>query len=114
MSTYVTKKFTKYSIYYMSGNSSAVGSPQTAEVDCFDDDGLRSGIIYFYPDDVELPVNSETANGIYIYFRHSRFSEVINMVRVEKPLYLFIDTSTNIAGIQTGFEPVGELEIGQL
>lgn len=110
MSNYITKKISKYTVYYLTGGTPASGMAQTAEIDCFDDMGNRTEIIYFFPDDIALPANSETVNGIYLYFNHSRFSEVITMLKDEKPLSLFFYTDKKTGGIQTGIEPVGEQE----
>ena len=105
----VSKPFTKYQLYYVTGNSPAKGLPQEAEIDCFTDTNVRAGIIYFYPDDIPLPANQNTVNGIYLYFRPRRFADIMAILREEKPLYLYL--YPNGAGyVGTNFEPVGEQE----
>jgi len=88
----------------------AIGVPQDAEIDCFTDTGKRAGALYFFPDSVPLPANQDTVNGIYLYYRTSRFGDVMAMLREEKPLYLFLDTSKKSGYVGTGSEPVGEQE----
>lgn len=106
----VTRDFTKYCVYYITGNSPTKGLPQEAEIDCFNDNNERAGIIYFYPENIPLPPNSDGINGIYLYFRPSRFNDVMTMLKEEKPLYLSLDTTNSSGYIGTGWEPVGEQE----
>ena len=106
----VQRYFRSYVLYYISGSSPAIGVPQDAEIDCFDDKGKRAGIIYFYPDNVPLPSNRDTVNGIYLYYKLSRFADVITTLREEKPLYLYLDTTKKYGDIGTSIEPIGEQE----
>jgi hypothetical protein len=109
--TSVSRGFTQYVIYYISGGGSpAIGLPQEAEIDCFTDKNERAGILYFYPDNVALPQNRDTVNGIYLYYRSSRFGDVMSMLREEKPLYLYLNTTNSSGYVGTGNEPVGEQE----
>ncbi len=108
--SHVTRSFTTYVVYYITGGSPAIGLAQEAEIDCFDEKMERAGIIYFFPDNVPLPANQNTVNGIYLYFRSSRFSDVMTMLKDEKPLYLYLDTVNSSGYIGTGNEPVGEQE----
>ncbi len=103
-------EFTKYVVYYISGSSPSIGLPQEAEIDCFTEKGTRAGAIYFLPDTVSLPPNRSTVNGIYLYFRMSRFADVMTMLKEEKPLYLHLDTKNQSGYIGTSNEPVGEQE----
>jgi hypothetical protein len=105
----VHRDFTSYVVYYMSGSSPAVGVPQEAEIDCFGPSG-RAGAIYFFPEAVALPPNQQTVNGIYLYFRLSRFADVMTMLKEEKPLYLHVDTVKKTGYVGTSAEPVGEQE----
>jgi hypothetical protein len=108
--TWMTRDFTRYAVYYISGNTPAIGLPQSAEIDCFTDTGQRAGIICFYPDPLPLPSNENTINGIYLYYRPDRFADVMTMLKEEKPVTLFFDTANKSGGLVTGFEPVGEQE----
>jgi hypothetical protein len=106
----ITAHFTQYVVYYVAGASAAAGMPQDAEIDCFDGAGNRAGAIYFYPASGRLPKNQSTANGIYLYFRIARFSDVMTMLKYEKPLYLALNTDTDAGYIGTSNEPTGEQE----
>lgn len=106
----VRRDFTSYVLYYMSGSSPAVGLPQDAEIDCFAANGQRAGALYFYPDNLALPANNQNVNGIYLYFRQSRFSDVMTMLKEEKPLYLYLDTDRKFGYVGSSAEPVGEQE----
>jgi len=107
---HVTRDFTRYVVYYITGCSPTIGLPQEAEIDCFNDENERAGIIYFFPDNVPLLPNQNTVNGIYLYYKLSRFADVMKMLKEEKPLYLYLNTVTSSGYIGTGFEPVGEQE----
>ena len=106
----VQRDFTRYSVYYITGNSPAVGLPQAAEIDCFTDTGHRAGIIYFYPDGVPLPPNQDTVTGIHLYYFLSRFSDLMTMIKEERPLYLYLDTVKKSGYVGTNNEPIGEQE----
>jgi hypothetical protein len=106
----VTRNFTRYTVYYISGSSPAVGVAQSAEIDCFTTDGQRAGIIYFYTDDIPLPENSDTVNGIYLHYRLSRFADVMTMLKEEKPLHLSFYPDRKTGEVGTSWEPVGEQE----
>ena len=106
----IRRDFTRYTVYYITGNSPAIGFPQSAEIDCFTDTNERAGAIYFYPDGGTLPANQDTVNGIYLYYFLSRFADVMTMLKEEKPLYLYLDTGNKAGYVGTGTEPVGEQE----
>lgn len=110
LATTVSTEFSKYVLYYISGNSPMIGLPQDAEIDCFAADNSRAGAIYFYPDDVPLPQNQNTINGIYLYYRMNRFADVMAILKDEKPLYLYLNTSNSSGYVGTHYEPVGEQE----
>ena len=48
---------------------------------------------------------------ITIRYHIDRFNDIINILRYEKPLKIYLDTESLIGGISTGTsEPVGEQE----
>lgn len=91
----IHRDFTDYVVYYISGSSPTAGVAQDAEIDCFSSKGDRAGAIYFYPDNVPLPTNQNTVNGIYLHYSMKRFADVMTMLKEEKPLYLSLDTVNN-------------------
>jgi hypothetical protein len=80
------------------------------------------GSLYFKPVGSTLPSNSYStppASGypyVELYYYLDEFQNVIDVLRNEKPLWLFytimaMGTSTVLkSGLQTGSEPVGEAE----
>jgi len=85
-------------------------SPQDAEIDCFDSSGKRAGALYFYSGGGRLPQNQDTVNGIYLYYRMTRFADLMSLLQNEKPLYLNLNTDNKVGYISTSNEPVGEHE----
>lgn len=108
--SYVTREFTQYLVNYMTGGSASVGVPQDAQIDCFDSSGSRAGALYFFSGSVKLPQNQESVNGIYLYFRITRFADVVSLLQNEKPLFLNLNTVNKVGYISTGNQPVGEHE----
>lgn len=106
----IAREFTQYVVYYLSGGSAAVGMAQDAEIDCFDAAGNRAGAMYFHSGTTKLPQNMDTPNGIYLYFRMTRFADVMNLLHHEKPLFLNLNTDNKVGYIGTAAEPIGKLE----
>ena len=106
----IQRDFTQYTVYYITGNSPAIGLPQAAEIDCFTDKGDRAGIIYFFPDGLPLPPNQDTVTGIHLYYYLNRFSDVMTMLKEERPLHLNLDTANKSGYVGTSNEPIGEQE----
>jgi hypothetical protein len=73
--------------------------------------GTYRGYAYFFPDGTPLaqPV-IDAANGqVFVHFNLSQLGPVLQMLREEKPIYLYEFGVTN-AGLMTGSEPTGEEE----
>ncbi len=69
------------------------------------------GFIYFYPDGTKLPKPStDPKKGIILHFNLSQFHATMELLRSEKPVYIYL-TPDGIAGLRTGKEPVGEEEM---
>jgi len=87
-----------------------IGLPQDAEIDCFTDDNKRAaGSIFSQTMCLFLRIKN-TVNGIYLYYRISRFADVMTILKEEKPLYLSLNTSNSSGYVGTYYEPVGEQE----
>jgi hypothetical protein len=73
--------------------------------------GTFRGYAYFFPDGTPLaPPVIDAANGaIYVHFNLSQFAGVVQLLREERPVYLYEFGPTN-AGLMTGGEPTGEEE----
>jgi len=69
------------------------------------------GYAYFFPDGTPLaaPV-FDSANGrVFIHLNLTEFAAVLDLLRNEKPVYVYYLSPTN-AALRTGMEPVGEEE----
>jgi hypothetical protein len=98
-----------YRIFYWSNTST--GYPD-AQIDLKDKSGKSVGVIEFYH---IVPANCNKLIGKFIHlcYHMSRFNDIINILRYEKPLYIFINTQNLAGGIwtsETTYEPAGEEE----
>ena len=73
--------------------------------------GKYRGHVYFFPDGTTLdPSVHHTATGLILHnFNLCQFHAVMEMLRNEKPIYLYYFDTQN-AGLMCGREPVGEEE----
>lgn len=104
-----TNGFDAYQAFYYSGSTQLQAVIQVYA------SGVFNGRIGFYPDAGPVVPNGEiTPTGIKvpaINFALSRFPAIMDMLRWEKPLYIFLDTSNGIGFVGTAqLEPVGEQE----
>lgn len=77
---------------------------------CFGPEG-KAAYLYFQSGTQPLPAASKSGNNYYLYYRYSDMANVIDMLRNEKPIYLYyIPEGTNNSRISTTSEPVGEGE----
>jgi len=69
------------------------------------------GYVYFFPDGAHLdpPVFHSATGRIFLNFNLSQFHATLEMLRTEKPIYLYYLSTTN-AYLRSGKEPVGEEE----
>ena len=71
--------------------------------------GRYRGRIYFHPDGNELIDPTESGGVITLRYNLCQLPSVIDMLRNEKPVYIYYYSVGN-AGLKTGKEPVGEEE----
>ena len=69
------------------------------------------GYVYFFPDGTPLapPVHDPTNGRAFLHLNLSQFDATIEILRTEKPIYLYYSSPTN-AALMSGKEPVGEEE----
>jgi hypothetical protein len=69
------------------------------------------GYAYFFPDGTPLaPPVFDSANGrVFLHLNLVEFGPVLELLRNEKPVYVYFLGPTN-AALRTGMEPVGEEE----
>jgi len=100
----VQKDFDAYMVWYYSGH------PYEALVYCYKA-GAYVGRIVFFKDGSAIPPNANYASGPSIHYPLSRFGNVIDILRYEKPLYLFLNLDNLIGILGTNEqEPAGEEE----
>jgi hypothetical protein len=69
------------------------------------------GYAYFFHDGTSLapPIIDSAGGQVYVHYNLSQLAGVLQMIREERPLYLFGD-GPEFAGLATGSEPTGEEE----
>ena len=92
-----------YKIHYRSGGN------YEAMIDCYSDK-QKVGTIYFVKNDDIIPGNN-IGDKINLFYSLSRFNDIVNILRYEKPLRIGVSTNTKLGTIFTGsIEEVGEEE----
>ncbi|MDP8931616.1 MAG: hypothetical protein M3O70_24360 [Actinomycetota bacterium] len=101
-----------YSVRLWSSRATTNLSPGVAVAGIFlYEGGTYRGYAYFFPDGTSLaPAVIDATNGrVFVHFNLSQFDGVVQMLREEKPIYLY-EFGVNNAGLMTGIEPTGEEE----
>jgi hypothetical protein len=108
--TIISQSFDHYNITYYSGYHYEalidlfMGSP-------FIDTPAFVGRIAFVQDGAPIPPNDEYFGAPRLYYPLRRFNDVINILREEKPLWLYLNLDHKVGFIATARrEPVGEEE----
>ena len=103
--------FTTYRVYYKTEHN-----PRPTFIYLSDHTNKMLGFLYFHPDEGTLPQNYlyEHPNGdksIRLFYRISQFKDIIDLLRNEKPLFIYIDEERKFGYIGTNSaEPIGDLE----
>jgi hypothetical protein len=101
-----------YSVRSWSSRPTTNLSPGTAVAGIYLYQGnVYRGYVYFFPDGTPLaPAVHDSNNGrIFLHFNLCQFHATMDMLRNEKPIYVYYISPTN-AALRTGKEPVGEEE----
>jgi hypothetical protein len=89
----VVKNVDHYLMNYV-GGTALQGKGAGATVDCYDANS-RIGSLSFFGDTTQIPANQLLSDGtLSLYYEMSRFNDVINTLRFEKPLMLAVNTDT--------------------
>jgi hypothetical protein len=106
----IKKQFDSYKIWYYSAFS------YEALIYCYSS-GKFVGRMVFFNDNETIPQNGimnpfgPSSDEPTIHFSISKFNDIINILRFEKPLYLFLNTTNWIGILATdNLEPTGEQE----
>jgi len=71
-----------------------------------------SGVLYFYKNGADTPAKDKKVGSlIYGYCQPEQYSEILDLLRNEGPVYLWYIESRNLAYISTSEEPVAEGEL---
>ena len=98
------KSFNNYYIYYTTKEGHV-----TPSIPVYNDNESIGYI--FFTEKSSTSKNSIHEGKITIRYHIDRFNDIINILRYEKPLKIYLDTESLIGGISTGTsEPVGEQE----
>jgi hypothetical protein len=68
------------------------------------------GTLTFVDDNKPIPRNEIRDDVLNIHFSISRFNDIINILRYEKPLQLYLSTTDWHGTLGTETEPTGEQE----
>ncbi|HWC12122.1 MAG TPA: hypothetical protein VG455_12970 [Acidimicrobiales bacterium] len=101
-----------YSVRMWSSRSTTNLNPGVAVAGIYLFEGATyRGYAYFFPDGTPLaPAVIDGTNGrVFVHFNLSQFDGVAQMLREEKPIYLY-EFGVNNAGLMSGSEPTGEEE----
>lgn len=102
----LTNAFDQYTVRYYTLNAQ---DDLVAYIHCFDGKGT-AGAMYFYPNGTQLPANSGKNNIIHLRFQEKELSNILDILRHEKPLYLFYSDKGDRGWLTTDREEVGEEE----
>jgi hypothetical protein len=108
----ISKQFDTYFIVFMSDKIGSGGPRDSVKIACYDGSNYI-GVINFDDRDPHPMDNNYYPNSgiISMTFQISRFNDIINTLRYEKPLRLEFNTDKGRGYISTGSnEPIGEQE----
>ncbi len=99
------RDFDNYKLWYFSNGD------LFALIHCYKET-VFVGRICFFKEENTIPSNADLPNGPSIHFSASRFSDILTILKKERPLYLILNPAT-LTGIvaNTHFEWTGEGEI---
>lgn len=104
---YYQYEIDSYQLYHMTDNAE-----RSTVISCLKN-GETKGVLSFYKEGIKVPNNTKGVNfdTIYLNFKEDRAANMLETLREEKPLYVWLDTNTQLGGLKTSSEPIGEGEI---
>jgi len=98
-----------YAVTYSAAASRARVKYAPAVIRLYGPKKKNLGILAFYDEKRPLPRSSYSpAHGVHLTFRPWQFSQVYEILRSERPLYLGWDNRFKVGGLFSGKEPIGE------
>ncbi len=109
---YVNEEIKKYDVAIYGGGKNTTGYSYRAIIGLRRADGSLIGAAYFYRDPAAMPNTDMQSSGGYVWCNYTwdDFSQVVDVLRNEEPVYLRYVDGWNLASITTSLEPVGEGE----
>jgi hypothetical protein len=103
----------KYDVSYYAGGKNARAYPYRAIIGLRDESDAFVAAAYFHLSPATMPTgDTQKATGlISCHYSAHDYSQVLDILRNEKPVYVEFDQRTNVANIRTSAEPVGEGEL---
>lgn len=100
----------KYELYYFGKRQNDTYA--IARITFYNSSNRTIGYSFFYRDASTIPTNSSvesTTNRAFLNMHESQLDTVVDMLRNEKPCYIYYSSPTWVY-ISTGKEPIGEEE----
>jgi len=103
---YIFYDINKYAITHHNEDHASL----TGVIYCYYGNELK-GYLYFYKDGVSVPKSSKSSTGsLYLRFKENKFRDIVETLRLEKPLYIYFDDDSLRGYLSTFEEPIGEEE----
>lgn len=100
----IAKTFDQYRLQYASGG------PNAAYIECWQNNSNVGTLVFVREGSALLPNKLTSSNTIVLYYLISQFNDVIQILRYEKPLYVWINTDNGMGNVGTSMELIGEQE----
>ncbi len=112
MNNLISSEITEYWVHFQAGPTKNDLIFPRVRIKCYND-GKFILQANFYPDKKRIPENyySTNSNLVYLHYPISMYSDIIDILRNEKPIYFTYSDPTTLGFIRTGKEPIGEGEI---
>jgi hypothetical protein len=94
--TVIRRNFDSYDLAYVSRKDDAIDTPK-ATITCYDDKEEVGGITFL--SGKQLPLSYYENDLICVFFDLSLFSDILNIIRHEKNLRLFVEDTIGSGGI---------------
>lgn len=109
----VFSTFDKYMIRHYARKSGAGVTETLALINCYKASDIV-GTINFHPEgqvpESKVETNTSGKQTIRVYYPITRISEILDTLRLEKPVYISVDTSNKLGWVSTDAESAGEQE----
>jgi len=108
----ITSEIKDYWVHFQAGPTKNDLIYPRARIKCYNDPDfvLQAN---FYPGKKRIPENYYSTNSkiVYLHYPMSMFSQILDILRNEKPIFFSYSEPTKLGFIRTGKEPIGEGEL---